>query len=370
MSVQAIDKSVVADLLRQKRYSEAAETADLYLREHPDDPAMTHAYGTALYRMGNYTGALIAYRRRLELEPRRAVAHYSFGLARVKTDDRDGARRSFERAIALDPTMASAAKQLKALALAPVQPPEPSPDPTRQLPHAISAPAPAGTSPSRALPAGKPPTSRRSASSEAQDRAKKGELGQGQILFNGNRNIRSRPGHFIVSFGFLVFASQLGPVSDSLKVRLGRLDGIDQNALETTVSEVAPLVALLLVVLAITVLTRAVLASLMTRYQINTESITVVQGILWRRMDFYYTYEVNSVEYTQGPIEALLNNATLHLTTERTEEKTTGLNARSAVPKVLELKGIGTSADARSLFYGIRSAALGQDVGLRGNLLR
>lgn len=352
MSTPTIDNAIVAELLETKRYQEAAKAAERYLRDHPDDATMTHAYGTALYRMGEYAKALVAYQRRLDLEPDRAVAHYSLGLARRRTGDGDAAKGSFERALALDPEMTKAARQLETL----------SRSAQRRSPVDGRSPADPPQPTSRRTPPRRPPRS------ESHERAMRGELGSGTVLLDGHRNVRSRPGHFVVAFGLLLLGTRIGPLGEAIQAWAAGLENVDQDTLETAVAEVHPKLGRGLVVASLLVAARAVLASAFTRYLITTGSLTIRRGILWRKMDYYYLYEINSVEFTQGPIEAILNNATLHLKTEHIEERAFGQNRRN-VRTVLKLKGIGTSSEARSLFSEIRTYSMKQEVGMRGNML-
>jgi tetratricopeptide (TPR) repeat protein len=64
--------------------------------------------GTALKAQGDLEGAIAAYRRAIDLEPKFAAAHTNLGTALMAQGDLEGAIAAYRRALALDPKLAMA----------------------------------------------------------------------------------------------------------------------------------------------------------------------------------------------------------------------------------------------------------------------
>jgi tetratricopeptide (TPR) repeat protein len=94
------------------RWGEAREAADLALQLDDHDEDVQRNYGYMLEFQGDYTGAIVAYERALEIHPNLAYIHVAIGRNYRALGDYDAAARSFQRATEINPSDAEAFDQL------------------------------------------------------------------------------------------------------------------------------------------------------------------------------------------------------------------------------------------------------------------
>ena len=103
-----------------KQYDKAFAVLDQRLKAKPDDPAALYAYGRASSISGqNLDRGESALRKYIAAPiptgPPVARAHYHLGLIEAKKGDKASARREYQTALRLDPTLQDAKKELDAL---------------------------------------------------------------------------------------------------------------------------------------------------------------------------------------------------------------------------------------------------------------
>jgi tetratricopeptide (TPR) repeat protein len=94
------------------RWVEAREAADLALQLDDHDEDVQRNYGYMLEFQGNYTGAIAAYERALEIHPNLAYVHVAIGRNYRALGDYEAAARSFQQATEIDPSDAESFDQL------------------------------------------------------------------------------------------------------------------------------------------------------------------------------------------------------------------------------------------------------------------
>jgi serine/threonine-protein kinase len=94
-------------LLRLKQPAEAVRFLTAATALHPDSPGTCLNLGIALQEQGNRAGAMAAYRRAIELQPRYSIAHSNLGNVLHIDGKLDEAIREFRTAIRLNPKLAS-----------------------------------------------------------------------------------------------------------------------------------------------------------------------------------------------------------------------------------------------------------------------
>lgn len=94
------------DLLRDRRYAEAAAALQVMTQAYPDLPGPHLNLGLAFLRLERAAEAAQSIRRALEIKPGDAEAYNLLGLALREAGDFDGAREAYEQALKLDPRFA------------------------------------------------------------------------------------------------------------------------------------------------------------------------------------------------------------------------------------------------------------------------
>ncbi len=108
----ALSHLLGAALLRSGRPDEALPWLEAALARAPERAGSHHDRGRALDALGRSAEAWASYRRALELAPGRAAAANDFGFSLLAAGRLDDARREFERALALDPHLREARSNL------------------------------------------------------------------------------------------------------------------------------------------------------------------------------------------------------------------------------------------------------------------
>lgn len=103
-------------LLDLNRIAEATPLVQEVLRENPADPRGLVAQGRISIAHGNYQNATEVLQKASKAAPKSAEVYYLLGVAQHSVNLLDMARVSFQRALELDPKMASAAAALAGLA--------------------------------------------------------------------------------------------------------------------------------------------------------------------------------------------------------------------------------------------------------------
>lgn len=85
------------------KYEEAANVDRKLCEAQPDNPQGWHSLGYDLLNAGDLRGALEAYTRAIELEPKRASAHYNVARICARMGERSKAIEHFVRAVELQP---------------------------------------------------------------------------------------------------------------------------------------------------------------------------------------------------------------------------------------------------------------------------
>ena len=62
-----------------------------------------NAEGEALFKQGNYNGAIVHYKNALEKDPNFVAARYNLGLAYIETGKMDQAEREFQKVLLQNP---------------------------------------------------------------------------------------------------------------------------------------------------------------------------------------------------------------------------------------------------------------------------
>jgi len=89
-------------------FGEAATSYRTYLEARPNDPVALAHFGVSLVAAGNLEGAIEAFRRAVDLEPRNADAHMNLANALFDHRDAAGAAEQARLAVALRPLSAAA----------------------------------------------------------------------------------------------------------------------------------------------------------------------------------------------------------------------------------------------------------------------
>ncbi|MCC6301304.1 MAG: tetratricopeptide repeat protein [Gammaproteobacteria bacterium] len=94
------------DLMREKRYAEAAPALEAMTRRYPDLAGPYLNLGIAYSRLDRFDEAESALRRALEIDPGNAEAYNLLGLAHRGAGRFQEARADYEQALKLDPLFA------------------------------------------------------------------------------------------------------------------------------------------------------------------------------------------------------------------------------------------------------------------------
>lgn len=97
------------------RYEESLAKLHEAAKTDPDSVPINYLMAIDYYHRQDYSRAVTAFRRVLQLDPKYAMAAYFLGLTEIKTGDLEDAEKSFQRALDLDPSNFSAAYNLGAI---------------------------------------------------------------------------------------------------------------------------------------------------------------------------------------------------------------------------------------------------------------
>ncbi|MBI4616782.1 MAG: tetratricopeptide repeat protein [Planctomycetes bacterium] len=96
------EAGILADLLA-RRFDASIETCRNRIEKRGEDAFHLHHLGVALYETGLFREAIEAFRRALELDPRRARTHLAMGLARRDLGSREESVPCLDQALEIDP---------------------------------------------------------------------------------------------------------------------------------------------------------------------------------------------------------------------------------------------------------------------------
>ncbi len=105
----------IADIYgKRKAWTDAAAAMKKAVDLKATDPIVLFNYAVYAQNSGDVASAETAYQKTLELDPKRAMAHYQLGLIAVNKEQNDAAIAHFEKFLELAPTdpQAEAAKQV------------------------------------------------------------------------------------------------------------------------------------------------------------------------------------------------------------------------------------------------------------------
>ena len=101
-----------SDALRNQDAERARDLCAEARQQDPDDPRLVMLHGFALRRSGDHSGAEPLLRRTLSVDPGLEIAHHELGLALKGLGRLSEARRAMEQAVALNPKMTAAWRDL------------------------------------------------------------------------------------------------------------------------------------------------------------------------------------------------------------------------------------------------------------------
>ncbi|WP_026208940.1 PH domain-containing protein [Catelliglobosispora koreensis] len=349
-------------LMRAGSYAPAAQVLGHYLGSHPSDPDALYAYGTAMYRTNNLQAAADAFVKLVALRPNDPWAHYSVGITMLAMGDKQTAREAFTTALRVAPDFSAARQKLAQLGQS-------------------AAPPPNGGAADPGAAKGQLVVSGRRAISSLLGRfllaALLGALGFYLVVARPTAGLRG-----IADFFFfltpgrrasdlreqLEFMQRSGASQAQLRAVREELAAAEA-ALDVTVSRMASalqLLGFLLVVSAAVMIFHGVLLALSTRYQIFEGRIDIKEGVLTRRLDSVWLYQVASVHFEQPLWLALVGHARLRLVTDKIGRRgkpvtRTIVGMTATEPPVRERP----AAFMENLFHELRDHALGQGLTIK-----
>jgi Flp pilus assembly protein TadD len=104
--------NLAAALRQSGRWPEALSLLAWLVKERPDNPYLHHKQAYALAVMGDLDGAIVCWKKALELDPKHSEPYYNLGTALCHKHDLDGAIACFQKALELDPKHAEAHNNL------------------------------------------------------------------------------------------------------------------------------------------------------------------------------------------------------------------------------------------------------------------
>lgn len=96
-----------SQLLRARRFDEAARLAETGLRASANDPSLWHVLGSARLALGHSSEAVSALKRCVEFAPGHPAAWDLLGVAQQRSGDREAAAEAFGRSLELRPRSAA-----------------------------------------------------------------------------------------------------------------------------------------------------------------------------------------------------------------------------------------------------------------------
>jgi hypothetical protein len=178
------------------------------------------------------------------------------------------------------------------------------------------------------------------------------DLGPGPLIVQGRRRLRSYPGRFTLAAALVVLAAVIAstPVAE-LRTRF-QLSALDrQDRFNLAVAALAVAAALVLY---------GVLSSALNTYRIHARRVEFTHGVLVRRTDVVWLYEVKDITFSQPLPLLLVGTGRISLTTER---KALLIPGKS---KPMQITGLESGHEMRALTEKLREAILDQRRSLKG----
>lgn len=344
-------------------YGPAAQVLGQYLAAHPNNPEGLYLLGTAQFRSNHLDAAARTFVRLIELQPNDPRACYSFGITMLQQGDTATARDAFERALRLDPGFVAARQRLAALGGASSE--EPRPGPPQDGPGA-----------------------------------------KGKLLVSGHRAVSSMLGRFLTAAllgavglfivarrptaglqgiaEFFFFLTPGRPAQD-LREQLEFMERNNANesqlravreelaeaeaALAVTVDRLATALQVagaVLAVIAAAMIVHGFLLALSTRYQIFEGRIDIREGVLVRKLDSIWLYQIAGVHFEQPLWLAFVGHARLRLATDKFS-----LRGKPISRSIVGMTRMNPRVDERGaqfmvgLFHELRDSALTQGVAIK-----
>lgn len=357
-------------LMNARNYASATQVLGQHLARHPDSAEALYLLGTAQYRRQEHPAAVRTFTRLVSLRPDDVQAAYSLGISLLAVDRPEDARREMERTLALDPGFMPARRRLAEMGIGPSTPPH-----TAQQDAPGSAPA--GTVVSGAgellVSAGRAVTSLvgRFASATAL-----GILGLFLVVRRSDAGLDG-----VAEFFFLVPGRPVSDLRDQLafmqrsgasEAQLAAVRAELANAeaaLADTVDQLATglqVIGAVLALGAVLVVLHGVLLAWSTRYRVFQNRIDIHEGVVVRRLDSVWLYQLAGVHFEQPLWLALFGHARLRLTTDKVDRR-----GRPVTRTIVGMTRIRPPVSERpaafmeDLFHELRDQALSQGVAIK-----
>jgi tetratricopeptide (TPR) repeat protein len=277
-----------------------------------------HELGNARYRRKAYLEALEAFQKRLNLEPGDAIANYSLAVALIAVGRSDEGRLYLDRAITINPDFREALEKRRRLA-----------GPQNSPPADLASPSvvPRGQS------AGAPDT----LSKELQQ----GRVDPGKVLFEGKPMLRIAVVFpLLLAILLLVFYYVLMLMTGAFRpgVRLFSSMG----PVDYLLFGVPPTVILLIFLLG-----AARVAS--THYRILERRIDVSSGIIFRKTDSVWLYEVTDITFNQPLPLLICNTGKIVVHSEKTKHVVFAILSRRQMRRLWETMRDAVVAQRRDI---------------------
>jgi tetratricopeptide (TPR) repeat protein len=275
------------ELLSQGNISEAAQVLDEALRRDPKNAETRFLLGVAHFKSGEWFSAEGDFRDAIALNDRHilANAHYYLGLALERQGRPDDARLEYQQVLRNQPghEVAELVKKKLGIDEAPIELSS-----RRQPQHEEEQPVPG--------------------------RREEAPLYRGELLFSGNRRMRSFSDLFLLACAALVL---------------------------TIVLHVFAIAAFLLLFAILALNSRT------TKYEIYERMMDFKTGVFNRLEHSVWTYQIDDVLWKQTPFNQLTGDATIQIHTNI-----------SGHSQVSQITGLGNHKFMNQLFKELRDAAL------------
>lgn len=345
-------------------YGPAAQVLGQYLGSHPSDPEALYLLGTAQFRTSNFAAASNTFVKLVSLRPNDPRAHYSFGITMIQLGQLAAARDALETTLRLDPGFTAARQRLAEVA---------------QSGHSHQdGPPKTDTDPATK---GRLVVSGRRAVSSMLARFVSSAL----LAAVGWWIVATRPTAGLSGIAeFFFFLTPGRPARDlreqlefmersgasKAQIRAVREELAEaEAALAVTVDRLATLlqaIGVVLVVVGAALIIHGLLLALSTRYQIFEGRIDIREGVLIRRLDSIWLYQVAGVHFEQPLWLAIVGHARLRLMTDKVTPR--GRPVTRTITAMIDTEPPVEEPPARfmeGLFHELRDSALSQGVAIK-----
>lgn len=278
------------------------------LEERPSDSEARFGLGLSQFRLKAFARSQATFSALTTAEPNHYLGWYYLGLSQERLGDHAEAIKAFRRSLTINPSFAKAAEKLSAL-----QSDRPESDPASRVPVAKAIDQGLGDAASSL-----------------------GRLSPGELRIDTHRRVSSFTGMWSLLFLSVLWCGYL----------YWQDAGLQSEIFLISVAVVV------LLFLGLSMRSRA------TVYRIYEGRIDVQKGVLFRKSDTVWMYDIEDVQYKQSPLESLTRNATITVDTAR--------GATAGKPERITLRGIDNASAVRELWEWIRDRAVVERRAMKG----